>query len=691
MRRKMYPHEAESLRGEELRGIAEFLSTPIGTLERLRDEIRRHDYLYHVLAAPEISDQEYDRLLSRLRSLEAESGEPVPADSPTQRVGGQPLDRFTSAAHAIPMLSVDNTYDADQLRAFGERVRKAVGACEYMVDPKVDGVAVSLRYERGLLAAAVTRGDGKSGDDITQNMRTIRSVPLRLIGEVPDVLEVRGEVVWPTADFRAYNEARKAAGEQMFANPRNAAAGTLKQLDPSKVADRGLTFIAHSLGQSSTDLGATHREAFQKLAGWGLPVNPHAVLCRDIEEVVSRLAEWDERRRGLPYETDGLVVKVDRLALRDELGATSKHPRWCIAYKFSAEQAQSVLRSVDYQVGKMGTITPRANMDPVELCGTTVAHATLHNWDQIDRLGVMIGDTVVVEKAGEIIPQVVGVVLELRPDDAKPITPPTTCPACGGAVERGDGVAFHCVSPECPAQLKERIIYFCGRDQMDIEGAGRKLIEALVDRGLLRELADVFRLGRHRDELAAIPGLGDRSVAKLLDAISKSKGQPLSRLIPSLGMRLVGHHAGKILADRFGTMDEIVRAAGRGDLRGSEGIGDAIIDSLTRFLSSASGHSTLSQLRDEGVNMSEPRAPRSAGGAFKGKTVVLTGTLAAMKRKDAEALIESLGGKTASSVTKSTNLVVAGESAGSKLDRARSLGIEVIDEETFLRLTNRGQ
>jgi DNA ligase (NAD+) len=661
-------------------------------LERLRDEIRRHDYLYHVAAAPEIGDQEYDRLLSSLRSLEAESGEPPPADSPTQRVGGQPLARFSSAAHAVPMLSVDNTYDADQLRAFGARVRKAVGECRYVVDPKVDGVAVSLRYERGILVAALTRGDGRTGDDITQNARTIRSVPLRLVGDAPDVLEVRGEVVWPMASFLAYNAAREATGEQTFANPRNAAAGTLKQLDPSKVADRGLAFVAHSLGQSSADLGATHWGAFQRLAGWGLPVSPYAALCQDIEEVVSRIAEWDDRRRGLPYETDGLVVKVDQLALRDELGATGKHPRWCIAYKFAAERAQSVLRSVDYQVGKMGTITPRANMDPVELCGTTVAHATLHNFDQIDRLGVMIGDTVVVEKAGEIIPQVVGVVLEMRPADARSITPPTMCPACSGAVERGDGVAFHCVNPECPAQLKERIIYFCGRDQMDIEGAGRKLVESLVDRGLLCGLVDVFRLGRRRDELAAIPGLGDRSVAKLLDAISKSKGQPLSRLIPSLGMRLVGHHAGKILADRFGTMDEIVRAAGRGDLRGSDGIGDAIIDSLTRFLSSASGHSVLSQLRDEGVNMSEPRTPKSAsGGAFAGKTVVLTGTLAAMKRKEAEALIESLGGKTASSVTKSTNLVVAGESAGSKLDKARSFGIEVIDEEAFLRLTNRGQ
>ncbi len=664
------------------------MTTTATDAESLRNEIRRHDHVYYVEARPVISDRKYDALMARLREIEEELCD-IPVDSPTQRVGGQPLDGFETVKHARPMLSVDNTYDADKLRAFDSRVRKALGdqPFEYVVDPKIDGVAVSLRYENGVLVQALTRGDGEKGDDITLNIRTIRSVPLRLVGEgVPETLEIRGEVAWPTADFAEYNEKREADRGQAFANPRNATAGTLKQLDPAKVTDRGLIFVAHSLGDAD-GLGDTHREVFSKLAGWGIPVCHHAENCAGIEEVVSHIDEWAARRHGLAYETDGLVIKVNSLSQRDKIGTGSRHPKWCIAYKFAAEQVKSVLVSVDYQVGKLGNITPRANIKPRDLAGTTVRHATLHNWDQIDRLGVMTGDTVIVEKAGEIIPQVVGVVLELRPTDAKPIPRPTTCPECGGDVAQNDGeVAIKCISPTCKAQLKERLINFCGRDQMDIKGAGRKLIEMLVDRGFLGDFADLYLLKDKRDELAALPGLGSRSVEKLLAGIESSKMQPLSRLLPALGIRFVGRTAGTLLAGEFGAMDRIERACHRDGGSGVDGVGEAMFGSLRQFFGSDAGSTVIERLRIAGVNMTEPKkdAPPSGSALLAGKTIVVTGTLETMRRKDAEALVMELGGNLSSSVTRNTSFVVAGEKAGSKLTKAQGLGVEVIDEAEFL-------
>ena len=537
-------------------------------IERLRDEIRGHDYLYYVLANPRIGDREYDALLARLREMEEASGEPVSPDSPTQRVGGQPLEGFETVAHAVPMLSVDNTYDADQLRAFGARVAKALGGEEpqYVVDPKVDGVAVSIVYERGVLARAVTRGDGGRGDDVTLNVRTIRSVPLRLAGDgFPDTLEVRGEIVWPTEDFLRHNAAREAAGEPTFANPRNATAGTLKSLDPAKVAARGLAFVAHSLGAGAGGLGETHSGIFHRLAGWGIPVSKYFEVVEGIDGVAGRLDAWDARRREMPYETDGLVVKVDSLAQRAELGETSRHPRWCIAYKFAAEQARSVLTGVDFQVGKLGNITPRANMEPVELAGITVRHATLHNWDQIGHLGVMVGDTVVVEKAGEIIPQVVGVVEELRPEGARPIDPPAECPVCGGEVGREDGeVALRCYGEACPAQLKERLIHFCGRDQMDIEGAGIKLVEALVKNELLTSYADLYRLHQQREKLVELERMGEKSASNLLTSIEASKERPLANVIFALGIPHVGGEYADLLAQHYSSIDELEQATAAG-------------------------------------------------------------------------------------------------------------------------------
>ena len=662
-------------------------------IKELRDEIRQHDHSYYVLAKPTVQDQEYDGLMARLKELEAAHPELVTPDSPTQRVGGEPIEGFEKVEHAAPMLSVDNTYSADDMRAFDARVRRGLGAAadslQYVVDPKVDGVAVALIYEKGVLARAVTRGDGKTGDDITHNIRMVRSVPLRLIdGEspLPDTIEVRGEVVWPTEDFDRFNRAREMAGEQTFANPRNATAGSLKQLDPARLKGRDLVFVAHSFGRIDGSIIGTHFDTMRKFAQWGIPVSPYTARVSSIEEVIEKLDEWDKRRHSLPYETDGLVVKVDSFEHREHLGTTSRAPKWCIAYKFAAEQAESVLLSVDYMVGTLGTITPRANLEPMQLGGTTVQHATLHNWDQIDRLGVRVGDTVVVEKAGEIIPQVVRVVMEKRPDDGgQIISRPTECPDCGGETAQEDGeVAIRCVNPACPAQLKEQLIHFCGRDYMDIDGAGRVTIETLVDRGLLTCHADIYRL-RDRAELGQVERMGQKTIDKLLAGIEKSKKQPLSRLLASLNIRLVGRSAGRALAGAFGTMEALVYASEE-DLTATEGVGTEMARSLIRFFESERGGATVRDLAALSVNMEEPKKEVPAGSLFAGKTVVVTGTLSSMGRKEAQELIVSLGGKAGSSVSKKTDMLVAGESAGSKLAKAEKLGVRIVNESEFLEL-----
>ncbi len=658
-------------------------------IEKLREEIRRHDYLYYVLARPEISDREYDRLFEELKRLETRHPELVTPDSPTQRVGGQPIEGFTSVRHAVPMLSIDNTYDADQLREFDERVARGLGGepYEYLVDPKIDGVAVSLRYERGVLTLAATRGDGTTGDDITHNARTIRAIPLKLIGrDVPDVLEVRGEIVWPKESFRAFNEKLAAEGKPTFANPRNATAGTLKQLDPRNVAGRGLIFVAHGFGVIEPLPADTAEALFKKFAHWGIPVSPYRRLYKRIEDLIRDLPEWERRRHEFPYEVDGLVVKINALHQRDALGATSRYPRWCIAYKFSAEQAESVIRRVDFQVGKLGTITPRAVMDPVHLSGTTVRHATLHNFDQVDRLDVRVGDTVVVEKAGEIIPQVVRVVKEKRPKDAKRIQRPRKCPVCGGSVEQDEGgVYLRCINPACPAQLKERLIHFCGRNQMDIEGAGQVLIETLVDEGLLRDYADLYHLHKKRKRLVALERMGEKSVENLLSGIEKSKRQPLSRLLAALNIRHVGASTAELLAEHFGSMEALQKASEE-ELMEVEGIGPEVAGSIRRFFDSPEGMRIIERLKDAGVNMKQPRRARRTDSPLAGKTVVVTGTLSSMSRKEAQDAIKRMGGTPAGSVSRKTDLVVVGENPGSKYDKARQLGINIIDETKFLKL-----
>lgn len=680
----------------------------------LREQIHHHDHLYYVEGRTEITDREYDRLFARLKELEAAHPELVTPDSPTQRVGEKPIEGFRHVTHAAPMMSIDNTYNEGDLREFDGRVSRGLEGAkyEYLVDPKIDGVSATLRYERGALVLGATRGDGRTGDDITANIRTIRAIPLKLRGRGwPEVIEIRGEVYWPRKAFDAHNEKRVKDGEEPFANPRNATTGTLKSLDSGSIADRGLSFMAHGFGEIVGAKFARASELFDRLREWGIPVSRYMKQCKDIDTVVRFVHEWEHKRHDLEYETDGLVIKIDRFDQRDVLGATSRYPRWCIAYKYAAEQGESKLLAVDFQVGKLGTITPRAVMEPVQLSGTTVRHASLHNFDQVARLDVRIGDTVIVEKAGEIIPQVVRVVVEKRPRDAKPIRPPTKCPVCGGAVEKDEGgVYIRCINPSCDAQIKERLKYFCGRDQMDIEGVGEAMIEQLVDQGWVHSFADLYQFvdeasaKKHhwREKLAGLKfeqervikgvkksilvPLGESRTAKLLEGIERSKSQPLSRVLTALNIRHVGASTAEILAEHFGEMEKIAEASEE-DLKQVEGVGPEVAGSIREFFASIAGRKAWQALRDTGVNMKQERREISGAQPLAGKTVVVTGTLEKYSRSEIERLIKDFGGKTASSVSKKTDFLICGEDAGSKLEKARELGVRVVSEEEFLDLT----
>ena len=663
---------------------------------QLREEIRRHDYAYYVLARPVISDRQYDQLFAELKELEAQFPDLTTPDSPTQRVSGQPLEGFAQVTHAVPMLSMDNTYNEQELREFDRRVARGLEgqAYAYVVDPKVDGVACSLRYEDGVLVQAATRGDGTTGDDITKNARTVRAIPLRLqaegkglLGTVPRVLEVRGEVYWPIKAFEAFNAQREAKGEPTFANPRNASAGTLKQLDSRIVAARKLSFVAHGFGQIEPAVAETHFELFNRLKQWGIPISPHMARAKSIDEVIKLVHEFESKRQRQEYAIDGLVIKVDRLDQREVLGATSRFPRWCIAYKYEAERARTRLLSVRFQVGKLGTITPVANLDPVQLAGTTVKSASLHNFDQIERLGVRVGDMVYVEKAGEIIPQVVSVDLGARGKGTTAIKAPQHCPECNSATVRDEGGVFlRCVNPSCPAQIKERLRYFCGRDQMDVEGVGSALVEQLVDTGLVRTFADLYRLEERRDELIALERMGAKSADNLLTAIRESKTRPLARLLAALNIPHVGVSTAELLAEHFGSIDAITDATME-SLQEIEGIGPELAASIHGFLNSSQGRSLVADLRKVGVNVVQPRRKAAGPQPLAGKTIVVTGTLEHYSRKQIEDLIKALGGRPASSVSRKTDFVVAGTDPGSKLDQARKLGIEVINEAGFNQRT----
>jgi len=654
-------------------------------IERLRSEIRRHDYLYYVLNQPEISDEQYDKLFAELKKLEQANPQFITPDSPTQRVSERPLEGFATVRHAVPMLSMDNTYNADELREFDQRVAKGIGSknYDYVVELKIDGLAISLRYEKGVLVTAATRGDGDVGDDVTANVRTIKAIPLVLIDgqNTPGVLEVRGEVYMPTKSFLELNRLRAESGEPLFANPRNAAAGSLKLLDARITAARNLSFFAYATGEMSAPLAENHYKTLQKFKELGLPVNPNIERARDVEEVIKICSGWSEKRFKLDYHIDGMVIKVNRFDQRDILGATGRAPRWCISYKFPAERVQTTVLSIDVQVGKTGILTPVANLSPVQLAGTTVKRASLHNFDEIDRLDVRVGDTVIVEKAGEIIPQVVEVKKEFRKAGAKSFSPPAECPECGSKVEKDEnGVYVRCISSNCPAQLKEKLRYFAGRDQMDIENLGTALIEQLVDAGLVKNFADIYKL--KKSQLVELERLADKSAQNIVDSIEKSKNRPLWRFIAALGIRHIGSQSAQILADHFGSLDELMNA-GQETLGSVDQIGPTMAKSIYDYFRDEKNRSIIEELK-KAINLEHQKLTRSD--KLAGKTIVVTGTLETLTRQQAEQAVKQAGGKTSSSVSKKTDFVLAGKEPGSKIDKAQQLGVKIIDEKHFLKL-----
>ncbi|HIJ51895.1 MAG TPA: NAD-dependent DNA ligase LigA [Planctomycetes bacterium] len=649
-------------------------------IRQLRGEIREHDYLYYVLNQPKISDHQYDKLFAELKELEQANPQFITPDSPTQRVSERPLEGFTSIRHSVPMLSMDNTYNAEELRAFDERVRKQLGSedYDYVVELKIDGLAISLRYERGQLVTAATRGDGEVGDDVTANVRTIKAIPLVLFGDgkIPDVLEVRGEVYMPTTSFIELNRLRAEAGEPAFANPRNAAAGSLKLLDAKITAARNLSFFAYATGELSEPLAANHYQTLEKFKKLGLPVNPKIKRAKNIDEVINICLSWTERHSKLNYHIDGMVIKINRFDQRDVLGATGRAPRWCISYKFPAERAETIVESIDVQVGKSGILTPVANLTAVQLSGTAVKRASLHNFDELNRLNVGVGDTVVIEKAGEIIPQVIEVKAKAAVN--VPFEVPTQCPICGSAVARDEeGVYIRCLNPDCLGQLKERLKYFAGRGQMDIEHLGDALIGQLVDTGLVRDLADLYKL--KKSDLIGLDRMGEKSADNVIKAIRKSEKRALARIIAGLGIRHIGGQSAQILSEHFGTFPAFM-AASEEELANIDQVGPTMARSIREYF-----NKQMDLLR-ELLKYLNPPPKTQRTDKLEGVTIVVTGTLENFTRQQAEQAIRQAGGKAPSSVSKKTDFVLAGKEAGSKLDKAQKLGVTVINEKQFLEM-----
>jgi len=670
----------------------------------LAEEIRRHDHAYYVEAQPVISDFDYDRLYRELIELEREFPDLATTDSPSQRVGGKPLDKFNSVQHLAPMMSLDNTYSQDEVRAFVERVQKLVPRqkLEWVVESKVDGVAVNLRYEHGVFTLGATRGDGTNGDDITANLKTIRSLPLRLASQrdLPRIMEVRGEVFFPKQVFVKLNAERQDAGEEPFANPRNAAAGSLKQLDPTLVARRRLDIILYGTGKvEGGQVPETQRELLRWLTALGFKTPEKYWHCHSIDELLRAIDELDRVRDKFSYETDGAVIKLDSIPLRERLGATSKAPRWGMAFKYAPEQAETKLNAITVQVGRTGALTPVAELDPVFLAGTTVKRATLHNEDQIKRLDVRVGDTVVIQKAGEIIPEVVRVVTAKRTGREKPFRFPKECPECGSKVSKGgttgsgaddtpetmdEAAVWRCTNPDCPAQVRGRIEHWCSRGAMDIEGGGEVLAAQLVKSGLVRDVADLYRLTVK--EVANLERMGEKSAQNFLDGVAASKTRDAWRVLFGLGILHVGAGVAKSLGRAFASVDDVF-AAGVDQLSEVEDVGEVIAESLTQWFADPRNRKLVDRLREAGVNFkSSLHSAAAAVGPFSGKTFVLTGTLPTMSREQATAKIESLGGKVSGSVSKKTDYVLAGEEAGSKLEKAQKLGVKTIDEAEFNRM-----
>jgi DNA ligase (NAD+) len=658
-------------------------------IRTLREQIRRHEDLYYVHATPEISDAEFDALMRELQQLEAEHPALVTADSPTQRVGGRPVEGFATVEHLAPMLSLDNAYNEDELRAFDERVRRGLDTADpvsYVAELKIDGLSIALTYENGVLVRGATRGDGTRGEDVTANVRTIRALPLALRDQPKGRVEIRGEVYLPRKAFERINEERAASGEPLFANPRNAAAGAMRNLDPALVAKRGLSAWTYQIVTPSRgDAMPTHTEMLSRLSSWGLPVEPHWQRLEGVETLLEFCERWKDERHKLQFETDGVVIKVDRISLREQLGSTSKFPRWATAFKFPAQQATTLLKKIEVNIGRTGAATPFAVLDPVFVGGSTVSLATLHNPEDLARKDIREGDTVIVEKAGDVIPRVVGPVLSKRPPDSQPWTMPTTCPVCGSELRKPqDEVVWRCENASCPAKLKRAIEHFASRGAMDIEGLGESLIDQLVERALVKDVADLYRLDE--PTLVNLERMGKKSATKLLAQLERSKSNDLWRLINGLGIRHVGERGAQVLVEAFGSLDALVSAS-LDELQQVHEVGPVLAASVRLWLDEPSNRHLLERLAQAGVRTEPPKRAKPQGPQpLTGQTFVLTGTLEAMSRDEAEAAIEGLGGKVTGSVSKKTNYVVVGTDAGSKLEKARALEVPILDEPAFLRL-----
>ncbi len=666
-------------------------------IEALREKIRHHEFLYYVLDQPEISDAEFDKLMRQLKDAEAEHPELLTADSPTQRVGGKPREGFVKVRHSSPMLSLDNTYNEDELRDWERRVHELSGRkdVDYVCELKLDGMSLALIYEDAKLVRGITRGDGTVGEDVTLNVRTVRSVPLSISKEklkkagIPPNFEVRGELLMPLAAFKRMNEERESKGLSLFANPRNATAGTVRQLESRVTAERRLDYFSYMLLQDGRTYFDRHSKTLDALDAARFKVNQNRKLVHGIDEAWTFIQQWEEKRESLPYEIDGIVLKVDRTALQDELGFTGKAPRWAIAYKCAARAGITKLEDIRVQVGRTGKLTPVAMLAPVLIGGTTVRNATLHNMDEIERLGVKIGDWVQVERGGDVIPKVAKVVDDQehpRPRDLRDFEMPKKCPVCGTDVVRTEGeVDYRCVNANCPAKLRETILHFASRGIMNIDGMGDALVNQLTERGLVKNVADIYKLTKA--DLLSLERMGDKSAQNILDEIENSKKLPLERVIYGLGIRMVGERTAQFLAEHFGSM-EALESAGVEELQDVNEVGPRIAESIVEFFGIAANRKLVERLREAGLTLTGQKKQR--GTKLAGKTFVLTGTLAHFTRDEAKKMIKDAGGKVTGSVSKKTDYVVAGADAGSKLDKAKELGVAVIDEKEMEKIVSAG-
>jgi DNA ligase (NAD+) len=653
-------------------------------INELREKIRRHDYLYYVKNSPEISDQKYDELFDQLKQLENQNPDMITQDSPTQRVGGQPVQGFPNVNHEIPMLSIDNTYSFDELRDFDKRIKKALGSetYEYCIELKIDGLAVNLRYENAQLVTGSTRGNGTTGDNVTANIKTINSIPLKLAESPPSPLEVRGEVYMPKKSFEKLNQHRKKNYQEPFANPRNAAAGSLKLLDPKITASRNLAFFAYGTGAGGSKVAKTHYDALQKLRKYHLPVSETLTKVKNIDDVIENCKKWENKKDKLDFQIDGLVIKVNKFAQHDELGSTGRAPRWCIAYKFAAETAQTKINEIIYQVGKTGIITPVAVLEPVHLAGTTVSRASLHNFDEIERLDVAAGDTVKVEKAGEIIPHVLEVTKKHKGERQNPL-PPKKCPQCQGEVKKDNqGVYYRCKNPNCSAVARQKLIHFAGKGQMDIETLGPAIIDQLIENNLVKNPADLYKL--RKADLLNLQRMADKSAQKLIDNIEKSKHPPLARFLTALGIDLVGSETAQILAKKFGSIEKLQKAS-KEDLEQIDQIGPELAKSIEKYFENPQNKKLIESLRNQGLEPKPPKLSTSAG-PLKGLKFVVTGSLQNYTRSQIKKTIEENAGDATSSVSSKTDYLLAGADPGSKLDKAKKLNVKIIDENQFNKM-----